>query len=65
MATKPRTVRIEHATIGGPKGTFFVYYTDRKPGQRYHAAGFDGTMRTREQVAEGVRNNPKLILIDN
>lgn len=56
--TKPRKVVIRSVLK-----TWIVEYVDRKKGQHYHAAQFDQSIKTEEQVREWIRRQPKLELL--
>ena len=58
MTTVKRKVRI---TL--ERGVYFVEYVERKPRQRYLAAQFDASMRTREQVEQWVNEQANLELV--
>lgn len=46
------------------RDTWKVLYVDRKPRQRYSAAGFYKPSTTLEEVKDWVRNNPRLELVE-
>ena len=59
---KIRKVRIEEVNFGGK--SWHVVYVDRVKGQHHQAAQFAAEMRTKDQVVEWVKTNPKLELVD-
>lgn len=55
---KPRAVYIQQ--VGK---TWFVFYQERQPRQRYSAASFYAMDYSREYVEAWVKKNPKLVLV--